>query len=96
MLATSGDDARERFRRWRAKNDVVHEYITFIYEHIPEKERSQYLADEWRQVAHHVGLDVSGLAWEDVAKKVQSEVDDHHSVMRNLLSPTGLGALDSS
>lgn len=94
MLATSGDEAREVFREWRAQNDHVHRYVSFVYRHKPSRQSSQYLADEWRKVAKHAGVQgADSLNKSKLTEKVRNNVDDYQSLLRRLLDPSGMGPL---
>jgi hypothetical protein len=83
MLKTGSESARREFRHIRAVDDIANEYISFIHRNFPTEESNQYLAVEWKQVAHNLGIDIKGLSVPQVIERVRS-VSTYQEALRNL------------
>ena len=80
MLKTQNAKPRRIFRELRSQDAVAHEYITFIHRNFQKEERNQYLAQEWIQLARHLGIkDISGLPKDQVIARVRAEYPNYQN-----------------
>ena len=85
MLKTQKVEARRVFRELRSQDSAIHEYITFIHRNYPKEERNQYLLQEWRQLARHLGIkNISRLSKEQLIARIHEEYPDYPNSWRNI------------
>jgi len=66
MLKTNNTNSRNIFRRLRASNPIIDEYITFIHRNFPREEINHFSIDELRLAANKLGIDTNNLSKEAI------------------------------
>jgi len=83
MLKTSNNDMRNVFREIRAKNEIAHEYISFIHRNFPEEEFNQYTAEEWKKLSSSLSLP-SNKGKKDTVITIRETITEYKEGLRNL------------
>ena len=86
MLKTDDEDARATFRRLRKRDQVAHDFISFIHKNFPDEEANQYQADEWKQIALASGINktsLKGLNKEAVIQLIRSTIPNYRELLRD-------------
>lgn len=87
MLGTSSDKAKETYDYWRANNQVVDKYITFIHSNFPQKEGQRYNTDEWKEVAKEMDIPIrSSDNKSDIVDKIKDS-PNYQEVLKETLCP---------
>lgn len=85
MIKTNSEKARTEFRRIRFEDDLAHQYVSFVHRNYPQEERNQYLTSEWKKVAAHYNLPITGKSKDDIVTLVKLR-SDYRDILRTLLS----------
>lgn len=85
MIKTDSDSARQEFRRIRASDDAVHDYISFIHRNYPDEEANQYLAEEWKTLAQNLGIQIAGLAKKEIINLIRKTHPNYQDQLRLIL-----------
>lgn len=85
MLKTSNDAARNVFRQIRKRDQVAHDYISFIHRHYPDEEVSQYKKNEWIRLGEILGMGVQTGSTSAIAQVIRaSHPVEYQNAMREL------------
>ena len=87
MLKTDNDYARQEFRRLRASNDVVHQYISFIHRHFPAEETNQYRKAEWHAILRALGISAVNQSAAEANELLRQHVPSYQDHLRNFFRP---------
>ncbi|MGF2014321.1 MAG: hypothetical protein RMX25_022885 [Nostoc sp. DedVER01b] len=82
MIKTDSDSARQEFRRIRASDDAVHNYISFIHRNYPDEEVNQYLAKDWKILAHNLGIQTVGLPKKEIINLIKKRSSNYRDQLR--------------
>jgi hypothetical protein len=84
MLKTDHQAAREIFRQLRAEDDTTHSYISFIHRNLPKEEENQYMAEEWKKLAQHLGLDIKKKNKAEIIELIRTQRPEYRELLRNI------------